>query len=137
MPTPPTLLAASPAASEPPADALEEWRRIVGPEHVRTAEAERLDWGRRTFAPDVRVSAVVSPGDADQTAACLAVATRHRLPVHPVSRGANWGLGARAPTRDGAVVLDLRRLDRISGFDGEHGLVRVEAGVTFHALAAF
>ncbi|WP_158282517.1 FAD-binding oxidoreductase [Azospirillum sp. TSO5] len=137
MPTPSPPLAASLSDSEPPADALEEWRRIVGPEHVRTAEAERQGWGRRTFAPDVRVSAVVSPGDADQTAACLAVATRHRLPVHPVSRGANWGLGSRAPTRDGAVVLDLRRLDRISGFDGERGLVRVEAGVTFHALAAF
>lgn len=137
MPLPTASPAASPSGLELPAGALEEWRRIVGREHVRTAEAERLDWGRRTFAPDVRVSAIVSPGDADQTAACLAVASRHRLPIHPVSRGANWGLGSRAPTRDGAVVLDLRRLDRISGFDGERGLVRVEAGVTFQALAAF
>ncbi|CAO3425123.1 FAD-binding oxidoreductase [Azospirillum endophyticum] len=118
-------------------EALEDWRRIVGADHVRTGEADRRDWGRRTFAPDAQVSAVVAPGDAGQAAACLAVATRHRLPVHPVSRGANWGLGSRAPTRDGSVILDLRRLDRISGFDGERGLVRVEAGVTFRSLADF
>ncbi len=137
MPAPTTPLAPSPSRQDLPADALEEWRRIVGSEHVRSGEADCRAWGRRTFAPDARVSAIVSPGDADQTAACLAVATRHRLPVHPVSRGANWGLGSRAPTRDGAAILDLGRLDRISGFDGERGLVRVEAGVTFQALAAF
>jgi 4-cresol dehydrogenase (hydroxylating) len=80
---------------------------------------------------------MLSPGTADETRACVLIAHAHGVPLHPTSRGCNWGLGGRAPPRAGAVLLDLRRLDRITDFDDALGVVTVEPGVTFGALAAF
>lgn len=117
--------------------AVDAWRAVVGAEYVRTGESDREFWGRRSFAPDAAVSAIVSPGSVAEVARCLKIAGCFGTPVHPVGRGANWGLGNRAPTVDGAVALDLSRLDRIVDFDPELGMVRIEAGVTFQALADF
>ncbi|WP_198358181.1 FAD-binding oxidoreductase [Streptomyces fildesensis] len=55
--------------------------------------------------------------------------------VYPVSTGRNWGLGSAEPVDDGAVVLDLSRMDRIRSLDIELGLAVVEPGVTQGRLA--
>ncbi len=128
---------ARPDAARRPAEALAEWRAVLGDGRVETDPATLAAWGRRTFAPDVAVLARLRPATAEAVAACLGVASRHGVPLHPVSRGANWGLGSRAPTCPDAAILDLRDLDRISRFDARDGLVHVEPGVTFAALSGF
>lgn len=117
--------------------ALADWRDAIGPGRVVTNRETCRAWGRRTFGPDVPVAACLRPASADDVAACLAITTRHGIPMHPVSRGSNWGLGSRAPTVPDAVVLDLRDLDAISAFDVRDGMVHVEPGVTFARLAEF
>lgn len=124
------------------AQAVEAWRALLGHAGLGHAGVDldpstREGWGLRTFGRPIQVSAIVRPTTPDQVAAVLAVATAHRVPVHPVSRGANWGLGSRAPTRDGAAVLDLSGLDAITGYDGDRGLVHIQPGVTFQDLAAY
>lgn len=92
---------------------------------------------RATFPTSQRVLAVLRPGSVAETQQALAIASRERVPIHPVSRGLNWGYGSRVPREDGSVVVELSRLRRISDLDDEIGTVTVQAGVSFAELAAY
>ncbi len=117
--------------------AVARWRELLGDEHVST-ESERLAAGSvATFATTQRIAGWLRPANAAEVATCLAIASREGVRVHPVSRGKNWGYGSRVPHLDGAVVLDLSRLDRIVDFDERLAYVTVEPGVTFRQLAAY
>lgn len=115
--------------------ALARWRAQLGDEHVWTDPAH-LD-ARATFATTQRASAVIRPADRDDVAACVRIAHEHDVALHPISRGRNLGYGSRVPSRDGAVVIDLGRLDRIVDFDERLAYVTVEPGVTFRQLASY
>ncbi len=117
--------------------ALAAFASAVGAEHVITAAPALDAAATATFATRQRAPAIVRPGSRDEVQACLAVANRFRVPVYPVSRGKNWGFGSRVPTRDGAVLLDLGRMNRIVDFDEALACVTVEPGVTFADLYAF
>ncbi len=119
------------------AAALAGWRAAIGDAHVITEPAALAVVARTTFATDHQVLARLCPGDRDQVAACVALAHRHGVALHPVSRGRNLGYGSRVPLLPRAVVLDLHRLDRIIDFDERLAYVTVEAGVTFAKLAGF
>ena len=116
--------------------ALGGFRSVVGDAHVVAAGPEIAAAERATFATSSRVLSIVRPGDAAEVADCLRIANREGVPLYPISGGKNWGFGSRVPPRD-AVLLDLRRLDRIVGYDEELGYVTVEPGVTFDAAYAF
>ena len=45
--------------------------------------------------------------------ACFVEANRWRAPLYPTSRGRSWGFGSRVAVRDGSVLLDLGRMNRI------------------------
>jgi 4-cresol dehydrogenase (hydroxylating) len=119
------------------AGALAAFADALGAEHVVTAEPALDAASTATFATLARVAAIVRPGSRDEVRACLGVANRFRVPVHPVSRGKFWGFGSRVPLRDGSVLLDLARMNRITDFDEALGYVTVEAGVSFAELYAF
>ena len=113
--------------------ACEDWARTVGRTAVQTAQDADPVWSNATIRWPARPMAVVSPGNAEEVAACLGIANEARIAIYPVSRGRNWGLGSRLPPRD-AVILDLSRLNRILDLDVKHGTARIEPGVTFAAL---
>ncbi len=117
--------------------ALEAWRRIVGPEHVLTDPSTLSAAGSATFATSNRIPAIVRPGTREEVRACVRVADEHRVPVYPVSTGKNWGYGSRVPPADGCVLMELRRLDRITDYDEKLAYVTVEPGVTFRGLHGF
>lgn len=115
--------------------ALADWRAALGPARVATS-GDVLEGARRaTFAAAQRPAAVLQPGDRAEVRACLRIAVRHGVPLHPVSRGRNWGYGSRLPPRDGAVLLSLHRLDRILELDEDLAYVTLEPGVSFAMLA--
>lgn len=118
-------------------EALAAWSDVVGPEHVSADASLCAAYAAATYDTATAVAAVVRPATRDEVAACLRVAARFRVPVSPLSCGKNWGLGSRAPARDGAVVLDLGRMRTITAFDEEMAWVEVEPGVTFRQLHAF
>ena len=117
--------------------ALEAWRDIVGAEHVLTDTATLSAAGTATFATASRVPAVIRPGSRDEVQACVRVANEHRVPIYPVSTGKNWGYGSRVPPSDGCVLMELRRLNRITDYDEKLAYVTVEPGVTFRQLHEF
>jgi 4-cresol dehydrogenase (hydroxylating) len=120
-----------------PRRALEAWRSIVGPEHVLTDAATLSAAGSATFATANLVPAIIRPGTREEVRACVRVANEHRVPIYPVSTGKNWGYGSRVPARDGCVLMELHRLNRITDYDERLAYVTVEPGVTFRQLYEF
>ena len=119
------------------AGALLAWRRALGGRHVHTDLPTLTEYETATFPTRQRVVAVLRPVRAEQVAAALRIATQHRVAVHPISRGFNWGYGCRVPTRSHAAVLDLGGLCGIRRFSEALGHVHVEPGVTFAQLADY
>jgi 4-cresol dehydrogenase (hydroxylating) len=112
--------------------AIASWRQLLGEPYVQAPVDDAA-----TFATSQRAIAVLRPGTRDEVCACVRIAAQHGIPLHPISRGKNWGYGSRVPPRDGAAVIDLARLDKIVDFDERLAYVTVEPGVTFAQLAAF
>lgn len=115
--------------------AIAEWSTILGESGVITARV--ADFGVSTIGTKRSIPAVLRPENQDQVAAVLQVAQRWQVAVYPVSTGNNWGYGSANPVEDDCVILDLSRLNRISDFDPEMGVVTVEPGVTQGALRDF
>ena len=115
--------------------AIAEWLTILGESGVVVAGAE--NFGASTTGTSRAIPAVLRPENQEQVAAVLQVAQRWQVAVYPVSTGNNWGYGSANPVEDDCIILDLSRLDRISGFDPEMGVVTVEPGVTQGALRDF
>jgi 4-cresol dehydrogenase (hydroxylating) flavoprotein subunit len=117
--------------------AIGEWRTALGEGHVRTEPAELAQAAATTFASSRRISAILRPSSRSELQAVARIASRLRIPIHPVSSGKNWGFGSRVPTADAAVLVELSRMNRITRFDEELAYVSVEPGVTFRQLYEF
>jgi alkyldihydroxyacetonephosphate synthase len=113
----------------------------VGAEHVlddRAARVEhaagrsypdlvRLRSGDASRAPDV----VVTPGTADEVRAVLEASSQARVAVVPFGGGTSvvGGVEPFSDGFDGAVALDLRRLDRVIEVDRASLTATLEAGL--------
>lgn len=117
--------------------ALGEWRAALGPEWVCAEPATLAKLGRDTRPGQGEVAALLRPGDLAQVRSAMQIAGRFGVPLHPISRGRNWGYGGAQAPRKGAVVLSLERMDRIRRFDPELAWIELEPGVSFQALADF
>lgn len=85
-------------------------------------------------APIHRPSGAVRPSNVEEVQAVVRLANLHNVPLWTVSRGKNLGYGGAAPVDDGAVVLDLHRMNKIIEINGETAYAVVEPGVTFFDL---
>lgn len=119
------------------ASALDAWIAILGAEHVLTESSILCAAQTATFATSQHILAILRPANREQVQACVRVANTFRTPLYPISTGKNWGYGSRVPVRDGSVILDLGRLNRILEYDEKLAYVTVEPGVTFRQLATF
>lgn len=117
--------------------AIAAWRGALGDAAVLTDAASRAPFERATFATARRIVAVLRPVDAAKVRECVRIAAVHGVPLYPVSRGRNWGLGSAVPASDGNAVLDLGLLDRITHYDGRLGTITLEPGVTFQQVHQF
>ncbi len=116
--------------------ALRDWEAAIGAAFVVRDPGALRSASTATFATQSQVEAILRPATRDEVQACVRIANRHRVPVHPVSTGKNWGYGSRAPNADG-VLLELGRLDRILELDEALAYVTLEPGVTQRQLHEF
>jgi len=109
-------------------------RDVVGPEHATDDRREREIFSQDIFsrAPCV-AEAVVAPANLDELSRVVAVATLRGRAVFPRGGGASYTGGYLASVPN-AVVVDLRRMDKILEINTEDMYVRVEAGATWTAL---
>ncbi|MFD9125025.1 FAD-binding oxidoreductase [Kitasatospora sp. NPDC059571] len=115
---------------------------VVGPEHVSTADADRLPRSggkstpdllrRRSRDPQDAPDAVVLPGSEEEIAALLALCAERRIAVVPFGGGTSV-VGGLDPLRGpltAVLSLDLRRFDRLEHLDAVSGEAVLGAGVT-------
>jgi FAD/FMN-containing dehydrogenase len=110
---------------------------IVGSEQVRDdgalLDGYALD---HSDAPASRPVAIVRPGSAVEIQQVVAWANETATPLVPVSSGAPHFHGDTVPSAPGAVMLDLRRMDKVLRADRRNRMVVIEPGVTYPQLQA-
>lgn len=114
--------------------ALAEWSVLLAAERVTWVPEALAHAGRTTLPAAPLPAAILRPAARAQVPDIVRIAARHRVPLHPISSGRNWGWGDSCPATDGQVLLDLGSLDHIT-VDEELGCAVVEPGVTQGALA--
>jgi FAD/FMN-containing dehydrogenase len=108
---------------------LDDLRTIVGAPHVLTAADAvapyLVDWRRRYTG---RAQAVVLPATTDEVAGIVAWCVQTKTPVVP--QGGNTGLvGGATPDDSGrAILLSLKRMNRIRAVDPANNTLTAEAG---------
>ncbi len=117
--------------------AIEAWKRVLGARYVLADTLTLKSAETATFRTTQRVCAVLRPRNRAEVQSCLRIASTFGVPVHPVSRGKNWGYGSRVPYRDTSAILDLGRMNRIVAFDEQLAYITVEPGVTFKQVEQF
>ena len=112
---------------------LSQLSKIVGPERVLTSPQDTApyltDWRARFTG---RALAVLLPSNTGQVAAIVAACAEKRIPIVP--QGGNTGLaGGATPDKSGdAIVLSLKRMNRVREVDPINGTITVEAGCVLH-----
>ncbi|WP_296945739.1 FAD-binding oxidoreductase [uncultured Massilia sp.] len=113
---------------------LDELRAIAGAAHVLTgADAAPFlaDW-RGRFTGSAR--AVVLPADTAGVAAVVRACAAHRVPLVPQGGRTGLVLGSVPDASGNAIVLSLRRLDRVRAVDVANRTLTVDAGCILHAV---
>ncbi len=82
---------------------------------------------------ETRVDRIVEPETLDAVRSALGAARREQRAV--CIAGGRHAMGAQAFATDG-VLVDIRKLDRVLGFDAVRGLVEVESGMQWPKLLA-
>jgi len=111
---------------------------IVGEENVSGEIPDMIPYirdsystmmGRRIPLPDF----VVMPETAEEVQKIVLLANEHLMPVYPRSIGANIA-GSALPYREGGMVLDLKRMDRILEINEDTMTATIQPGVTWGQL---
>jgi FAD/FMN-containing dehydrogenase len=108
---------------------LAHCRELVGAEQVLTGEHDvapyLTDWRGRFTG---RALAVLRPGDPDQVAGLVRLCAAHKVPVVPQGGRTGLVIGSVPDESGRAVVLSLRRLNRIRTVDPVNRTMTVDAG---------
>lgn len=80
---------------------------------------------------------VIFPKSKKDVEKLVLLARRYKIPLYPISTGKNYGLGSKIPVLRSHVVIDLKRMNRISNFHSSLGTIRIEPGVTQKQLYEF
>ena len=116
---------------------LDSLAPVLGRKGIVTAREDiapwETDWRRRFHG---HAPALLAPASTAEVAAVVAAAAQHRVALVP--QGGNSSMvGGATPLADGsALILSLRRMNRIRRVDAEAGLAVAEAGVILADLHA-
>lgn len=112
----------------------ERLEAIVGTEFVADGAGERFVYSMdMTENPPMEPLMIVMPGNVQEIQEILKVANDTLTPVVPFVTGQNVG-GLTIPQVEGAIIIDLKRMDKILEVDDEAMYILVEPGVTFGHL---
>lgn len=118
-------------------DAKSAWRELLGTDRMKDDSGTIARYARSTSSHEIQPLAVLFPKATNEVQTIVQIANRHCIPVHPISRGRNWGYGDAAPPTQGQAIIDLSQMNRILELDEELGYVRIEPGVSQGELHDF
>lgn len=110
-----------------------ELAKIVGKENVSDAKAVLLKFSSdHSLVPPGVPEFVVCPTSSEQVSEVLILANKNNVPVVPVSSQIHFNGGAIP--KEGGIVMDLSKMNKILEIDEDLKKVRIEAGVTWEQL---
>ena len=113
-------------------DIVNELAELVGRDNVAADPASLEEYAQdESFVPRLTPWAVVRPGSAEEVQMIVAWANETATPLVPVSSGGPHFHGDTVPSVPGAVMLDLRRMDKILRVDRRNRMAVIEPGVTY------
>jgi FAD/FMN-containing dehydrogenase len=111
-----------------------ELAKIVGKEYVSDTMKDRELYSRdQSLLPPGMPDAIVWPASSEEVGKVVAWCNKNNVPVVPVSSRVHFH-GCSIP-KQGGLVVDLSRMNKILEIDLDNRLVRFEAGVTWEQLA--
>ena len=114
---------------------LDKLAEIVGSDNALDTSSLLDEYeGDLSFAEKSRPACVARPGNIAELQRIVNWANDTLTPLVPVSSGSPHFRGDTVPGADGAVIVDMRRMDRIIRVDYRNRVAMVEPGVTFGML---
>ena len=108
----------------------EEVRARFGPKAAITdrgaIEPWLTDWRGRYRG---ETQAILAPGSTEEVAAIVSLAAERGVPLVPQGGNTSMVGGATPPADGSALILSLRRMNRLRSISAEHGVAVAEAGV--------
>lgn len=108
----------------------EKLKTILGADGLQTDEESRRNASADLFAPGGLCAMVIRPGSLSELSAAAAEISAAGLAMLPRGGGLTYVQGYVAQG-EGAVAVDLRRMNRIVEINEQDMLITVEAGVTW------
>jgi len=114
---------------------IEQARDKLGPKAVvtdpREIEPWVTDWRGRVHGA---APAILAPVSTDEVAEIVRLAAEHRVPLVPQGGNTGMAAGATPPADGSAILLSMRRMNRIRSVSAENRLAVAEAGVVLATL---
>jgi FAD/FMN-containing dehydrogenase len=108
---------------------------VLGVKGVITDPAEMApwlsDWRGRVHGAS---PAILAPASTEEVAAIVRLASEHRVPLVPQGGNTGMAAGATPPPDGSAILLSLRRMNRIRSLDAASRSAVAEAGVVLETL---
>ena len=121
--------------TEAEAQLIEQAGRKLGPKAVITDPKEIepwvSDWRGRVHGSS---PALLAPSSTDEVVEIVRLAAEHRVPLVPQGGNTGMAAGATPPADGSAILLSMRRMNRIRSISAENRLAVAEAGVVLATL---
>jgi FAD/FMN-containing dehydrogenase len=107
--------------------------KVVGPKNISDDPAQLMAYSKDlSYTPAGMPNYVVKPATSEEVSAVVKFCSENSIPVVPVSSKVHF-YGATIP-KQGGVILDLSRMNKIFEIDTDNRRVRFEAGVTWEKM---
>jgi FAD/FMN-containing dehydrogenase len=114
---------------------IAEAQQRLGPRSVitdpREIEPWVTDWRGRVHGA---APAMLAPASTEEVADIVRLAARHRVPLVPQGGNTGMAAGATPPADGSALLLSMRRMNRIRSLSADNRLAIAEAGVVLETL---
>src|SRR4051794_9767491 len=121
--------------TEAEARLIDEAKRKLGPKAVITDPKEIepwiSDWRGRIHGAS---PALLAPSSTEEVVEIVKLAAEHRVPLVPQGGNTGMSAGATPPADGSALLLSMRRMNRIRSISAENHLAIAEAGVVLATL---
>jgi len=115
--------------------AKEKLSKIVGAGNVSFDQSTLDEYSSDiSFVNSIKPVCVVKPSKAGDIKKIVKLANKTRTPLVPVSSGSPHFRGDTVPGAGGAVIVDLRKMNKVIFVDRPRRVAMVEPGVTFGEL---
>src|SRR5947209_20485288 len=107
----------------------------LGPKAIITDRAEiepwLTDWRGRVHGS---APAILAPATTEEVVDVVQLASKHRVPLVPQGGNTGMAAGATPPADGSALILSLRRLNRVRSISADNRIAVAEAGVILEEL---